>query len=207
MHSCCFLVNFLLALSLKMLEKYILFFRRQGVSSSFLLIFSVLIASVIVCVAVVAIYACSLPSASKEAFSTLFMVAVSSYTVGNILGLIFGIPKTVQDQTGKTSQQKKLVYHVNTSLEQISDWLTKMIIGAGLVELKDLTVFLVSISKKIAEDIAHEQAQSIIIASILCFFILGFFVTYLSTRLYIANALVKANAELQETSEEKPINS
>jgi hypothetical protein len=31
--------------------------------------------------------------------------------------------------------------------------------------------------------------------------ILGFFVTYLSTRLYIANTLALANAELQEDAE------
>jgi hypothetical protein len=32
--------------------------------------------------------------------------------------------------------------------------------------------------------------------------ILGFFVTYFGTRLYIANALASANAELQEISKE-----
>ena len=188
-----------------MLKNFILFFQKEGVSSSFQFIFLTLIGSLLACICIIAIYACSLSGNCREAFTTLFMVAVSSYAIGNILGLIFGIPKTVQDQTGTPLEQKKLFYQVNTSLEQISDWLTKMIIGAGLVELKGLTVFLVSISKKIAADIGYDKAQSIIISSMLCFFILGFFVTYFSTRLYIANALAEANAELQETSEENPM--
>ncbi len=184
------------------MKNIILFFRREGINSNFIFIFSTLIASLLVCLCVVAIYAYSLHSKSLEAFSTLFMVVISSYAIGNILGLIFGMPKTVQEQAEKSSSKKQLTYNINTSLEQISDWLTKMIIGAGLVELKDITAFLANISKEISADIGHENAQSIVIASILYFMILGFFVTYFSTRLYIANALAAANAELQESSEE-----
>jgi hypothetical protein len=129
------------------------------------------------------------------------MIAASSYTIGNILGFLFGIPKTIQHEKNP-SKTDNVDYQVNTSLEQISDWLTKMIVGAGLVELKDIKTSLVSISARIASDIGNERSQSIIIASIICFMIIGFFVTYLSTRLYIADALADANAELQKDSKE-----
>ncbi|MCI5149600.1 MAG: hypothetical protein D3916_09475 [Candidatus Electrothrix sp. MAN1_4] len=185
-----------------MIKKVISFFQRKGLTSSFLFIFSALIISLIICVCIIGIYSCSLSNNRTGVFATIFMVASSSYAIGNILGLIFGIPKTVQGQTKSLSPQKRISYQVNTSLEQISDWLTKMIIGAGLVELKDITIFLVNISKKISLDINHPHAQSIIVASILCFMILGFFVTYFSIRLYIANALAAANTQLQEGSEE-----
>jgi hypothetical protein len=52
-------------------------------------------------------------------------------------------------------------------------------------------------------DIGPQSSQSIVIASIICFMVLGFFVTYFSTRLYIANALASANAELQEFSDKR----
>ncbi|WP_446011014.1 hypothetical protein [Candidatus Electrothrix sp.] len=99
--------------------------------------------------------------------------------------------------------ENRISYQINTNLEQISDWLTKMLVGAGLVEFKELVKFLVNISTDISADIGHPNAQSIIIASILCFAILGFFITYFGTRLYIANALASANTELQGISEEK----
>ena len=166
----------------------------------FLFIILCLVAALAVCFFVIVIYSKSLLGNHNGACATLFMVAASSYAIGNILGFLFGIPKTIQ---GENDSLKKgnVDYQVNISLEQISDWLTKMIVGAGLVELKDIKTALVNISAKIASDIGNEQAQSIIISSIICFMILGFFVTYLSTRLYIANAIAKANSELKEDTE------
>lgn len=176
--------------------------RKEGLSSRFLLILICLVISLFICFCIIALYSYSVSSNSCGVFATLFMVASSSYAVGNILGFLFGIPKTVQSQTDSASIKKDTTYQVNTSLEQISDWLTKMIIGAGLVEMKDIVRVLEDISANIASDIGNTKSQSIIIASIICFMILGFFVTYLSTRLYIANALAAANAELQEDAEE-----
>lgn len=177
------------------------FLRKEGIASSFLFILFCLIVALIACFFIVVIYSRSLSANYNGACAVLFMVAASSYAVGNILGFLFGIPKTVQGQKNP-SETDNVGYQVNTSLEQISDWLTKMIVGAGLVELKDIKTALINISAKIASDIGNEQAQSIIISSIICFMILGFFVTYLSTRLYIANALAKANSKLQEDVEE-----
>jgi hypothetical protein len=187
-----------------MIRNIISFLRKEGVATSFFFILLCLIAALVACFFVVIIYSQSLPSNSKGACAILFMVAASSYTIGNILGFLFGIPKTVQDER-KASQTGKVGYQVNTSLEQISDWLTKMIVGAGLVELKDIKTALVNISVKVASDIDNPKSQSIIISAIICFLILGFFVTYLSTRLYIANALASANTELEETSENNPM--
>ncbi|MGR0482735.1 MAG: hypothetical protein ACTFAL_15405 [Candidatus Electronema sp. V4] len=183
------------------MKKIVNLLRQQGLSSSFILTFSCLIFVLLVCLFVLVLYSHSLPANSNGACATLFMVVSSSYAVGNILGFLFGIPKTIQGEKDP-SKTDNVGYQVNTSLEQISDWLTKMIVGAGLVELKDIKTSLVSISAKISRDIGNTQSQSIVIASIICFMILGFFVTYLSTRLYIANALAAANAELQEDAEE-----
>lgn len=187
------------------MKKILSFLRKEGVSSSFVFILLCLVCALILCFFVVIIYSKSLPTANSHgACATLFMVAASSYTIGNILGFLFGIPKTIQSEKNPSTADN-IDYQVNTSLEQISDWLTKMIVGAGLVELKDIKTSLVSISARIASDINNGQSQSIIIASIICFMILGFFVTYLSTRLYIANALAEANVELQEDAEENKL--
>jgi hypothetical protein len=182
-----------------MIKGIVSFFRREGVTSSFLFIFSSLIAALLFCFGTLVLYASSLPNNFCRAFAILFMVAASSYAIGNVLGFLFGIPKTIQDQKNSS----EVTYQVNTSIEQLSDWLTKMIVGAGLVELKDLIALIRNISAKVVADIGSQSSQSIVIASIICFMVLGFFVTYFSTRLYIANALASANAELQEFSDEK----
>src|SRR5262245_229949 len=68
--------------------------------------------------------------------------------VGCLLGFLFGIPRTLQRGSDAGSHQSKAglggedsvglpahrFFISNTSLEDISDWLTKIIIGIGLVQ-------------------------------------------------------------------------
>jgi hypothetical protein len=61
---------------------------------------------------------------------------------GVLVGFIFGIPRaSEQAQTaspdGKPSSASRGL-RVNTNLEQISDWLTKIIVGVSLVQAKDI---------------------------------------------------------------------
>jgi hypothetical protein len=82
-----------------------------------------------------------------------FLTAGAAWLTGALLGFLFGIPHTrgeAQEKTehpstttklpGEKSQQTKEVaqYEPSTSLEQISDWLTKIIVGVGLTKLSDI---------------------------------------------------------------------
>src|SRR6185503_13654313 len=59
------------------------------------------------------------------------LVALAPAAVGALLGFVFGIPKTLQSNAPPAADGKA-AYQVNTNLEQISDWLTKMLVGVGL---------------------------------------------------------------------------
>jgi hypothetical protein len=48
------------------------------------------------------------------------------------VGFLFGIPHTVQGTAAPTDGTQ---YQGNTNLEQVSDWLTKIIVGVGLVQI------------------------------------------------------------------------
>ena len=183
-------------------------FQKEKISFSFVFIFVCLVFVSVLLGFVIAMYSTSLNvENTTAALTTLLMVAASSYLIGNVLGFLFGLPRTLQDRAENNQQEKdpakKIAYQINTNLEQVSDWLTKMLIGVGLVEIKNLMEFVVKISSKISSDIGHPNAESIIVASIICFTILGFFVTYFSTRLYISSALASADVGLQEISTEE----
>ncbi len=75
------------------------------------------------------------------------ILGLSSFVVGILLGFIFGIPKSSifnqndsppfspnSNQSDNSIENSSLRYQPSTNLEQISDWLTKIIIGIGLVE-------------------------------------------------------------------------
>jgi hypothetical protein len=72
---------------------------------------------------------------SGSVFSVAIMIAVASMLAGGLVGFLFGIPGTIQqaregEDTSLESQQsenKPLTYAPNTNLEQISDWLTKIL--------------------------------------------------------------------------------
>jgi tetratricopeptide (TPR) repeat protein len=89
-------------------------------------------------------------------WSVSLAVAFAATMVGALLGFLFGIPRSLQQEasnppaTGDTGQQQggksKLpalqAFRSNTSLEEISDWLTKIIIGIGLVQFQTFVAYL-----------------------------------------------------------------
>jgi hypothetical protein len=61
--------------------------------------------------------------------------------VGLLGGFLFGIPRSVPVGAGPDDHTHGS-HAVNTKLEQISDWLTKILIGIGLVELARISGYL-----------------------------------------------------------------
>jgi hypothetical protein len=53
---------------------------------------------------------------------------------GCLVGFLFGLPKTAPSQTSRQVGS----YLPSTNLPEVSDWLTKLLLGAGLVQLTHL---------------------------------------------------------------------
>ncbi len=64
------------------------------------------------------------------------MILFASAAVGTTAGFIFGVPKSIAVLSGDSVNVR--VYRPNSSLETISDWLTKIIVGVGLIEFRQL---------------------------------------------------------------------
>lgn len=147
--------------------------------------------------------------------------ALACLASGGIIGFLFGIPRVVQkddtrvavEATAKTgssssdslidptqSTQPTYRMQVNTNLEQISDWLTKIIVGIGLIELRRLPSAMDSLSRFIASGMgAQPQSQVFAGALIIYFAVLGFLGGYLITRIYLAGAFYRADWGAQNT--------
>lgn len=116
------------------------------------------------------------------------LLALAAATVGALLGFTFGIPKTVANasETGAVSR-----FAGNTNFDQISDWLTKILVGAGLVELYKIGGFFQDITRTL-QPYLGSAAPAVIPTIIVTYSITGFLTTYLWARLYLI-------AQLQET--------
>jgi hypothetical protein len=150
----------------------------------------------------------SLQSPSWPQFVSIFAVTIgvssAALLMGGLVGFLFGIPKSMQQDNSasdgseasgeKSARKKEIGYMANTNLEQISDWLTKIMVGVGLTQLIQVPGNL----KKYADYVApalgdFPSSKAFAIAILLYFLICGFLVAYLWTRGYLAGALRMAD--------------
>lgn len=138
---------------------------------------------------------------------TSLMWAGATSSLGWLLGFLFGIPKFLaktdsvtttpakppQDPTSEPTPRKKSKAGVNTNLEEISDWLTKIIVGVSLVEAQKIKAALGEAAMLIAKGLGGPDQVSFAYALMLYFSVSGFLGSYLLTRLYLQRALDDAS--------------
>jgi hypothetical protein len=152
--------------------------------------------------------------------------AVGIWCAAMLLGFLFGIPKVLQGQNGptppppatsapgsesgaasaSTSASVAIAYRqrVNTNLEDISDWLTKIIVGVTLVQLKQLPAQFNALADQIVGNVTSPgNHRGFGLAMIVAFATLGFLFGYLVTRLYIQGALFRAERGLDGAEDEE----
>lgn len=87
------------------------------------------IVAFLVGVAAIAIYAAG--ASFARIFSMFLLVGIAAWLAGGVLGFLFGVPR-FQSSPGGGAAGLASSFIPNTNLEQVSDWLTKIIIGATL---------------------------------------------------------------------------
>ncbi len=157
-------------------------------------------------------------------FGLTLLVACAFFSVGVLLGFLFAIPKSLsQSSPHKADQATGLpppptsatgaIFGVNSNLEEISDWLTKIIVGLGLVNLKMIPGLLGRLAHYFSFPYPPGTSESPTLATILFFSVDGFFLGYLMTRLYLQLAFTRAArassveeiaAKLREQAESSP---
>jgi hypothetical protein len=122
--------------------------------------------------------------------------------MGFFLGFLFGIPKVLQGNRATTLKPSTTStpygQRVNTNLEDISDWLTKIIVGLGIYELRRIPAWMGMLANYFAT--GHYLTgplsfplESAFSAAIVFFTICGFLLGYLITRIYLQRALAHAD--------------
>jgi tetratricopeptide (TPR) repeat protein len=123
---------------------------------------------------------------------TALLWALACLACGGFIGFLFGIPKVLQHEDGSASQYS---IRINTNLEQISDWLTKIIVGITLIQLEKAPERLNRASEFIAYSLGGIGEKYFAGALLLYFSIGGFLGAYLLTRLFLTGAFSRADQE------------
>ena len=142
--------------------------------------------------------------AGATIFGIGIMFAGASFLVGNLIGFLFGIPRALRQsfpdtpQSAGSSESQSAINHpsysTNTNLEQISDWLTKILVGVGLTQLSEISrnvnAMAVDMGKALGALDGNCTGNTAFAGAIIVYFVIfGFLVCYLWTRLYLQRAL------------------
>lgn len=136
-------------------------------------------------------------------------VAGASTVFGWLLGLLFGIPRTLArpqpaatpDASGPRAPEKAAsTSRVNTNLEDISDWLTKTLIGVGLTQLNTFPTKIWTFAELInTSGFGWSSHGSLLGVGLLLYFLPGgFWLGYVATR----TVLTKLFDSVEEATDE-----
>ena len=161
--------------------------------------------------------------------ATLLALAFACFAIGGLLGFLFSIPRTAsapppepptadaedggdpsqahtEAQAAPTRPRSVASHQVNTNLEEISDWLTKIVVGVSLVQLTEIIGFIDKTTANIQADFPTAcgagQTGCIVglgtfsAAVIILFFAIGLLFGYLWTRLMVQGAIKDADLSL-----------
>ena len=134
-----------------------------------------------------------------EIFGPAMMVAVAGMMIGGLLGFLFAVPRSKSSDTGNRTDEDR-PFITNTNLEQISDWLTKIIVGVSLIQLDDIVARLGQLTSSLAAMFGGEaNASKAMAAGTIIFFpAVGFLIGYVATRTIITVLFGLIHSSLSE---------
>jgi hypothetical protein len=158
--------------------------------------------------------------------ATAVILAAGSAMSGGLLGFLFGLPRgrraeppsprqppeeSTPIQTPATSprssvgpgMEREVATRPNTNLEDISDWLTKILVGVGLTQLASIGDGLRRLSSAVAPSLGGTANSGAFgLALMITYSLIGFMVGYLWTRFYLPLVLERAESEVWEEVQE-----
>jgi len=127
-------------------------------------------------------------------------VAAASMTSGSLFGFLFGIPRgpALAESPDKASTAGN--FRPSNSLEQVTEWLTKILVGAGLVQLTKLSGALSTVGDAVKNSLDPQLSGTKVVTQlvVVAFLLYGFLITYLWTRINYNRIQVLSDRDLQD---------
>ena len=136
------------------------------------------------------------PKGGAETFATAGIWALACLASGLFAGFLFGIPKVHQELPGNHADKVAVnAYNqqVNNNLVEVSDWLCKIIVGVGLIELRNVPDRIDQLAAALSRDLGMGFSHAYAGGLIVYFIALGFLSGYILTRLFMAKEFRNAD--------------
>jgi hypothetical protein len=128
-------------------------------------------------------------------------LGAASAVIGGLLGFLFGIPHALQRGPGQ--RRDGVRFESNTNLEQISDWITKILVGISLVQIGNAGPTLGRLATAIGPMLGGDPASPGFGLALCLFALLAWFLlTYMWTSVLYRQVLELADRDLSKTVKE-----
>lgn len=140
-------------------------------------------------------------------FGFLFTIAGAAFAFGGLIGFLFAVPQalaeptatilnTLQSNNGDststqglnapmTKQERVRRFVANSNLIEVSDWLTKIIVGITLVNLSNLPKHIGNYAKHVTGNLSITGLESTVLTASLLYVVMGFIFVYLWGQMYL----------------------
>lgn len=139
------------------------------------------------------------PAQAKHG-ATVVLWACACLSVGAFVGLLFGIPRMRQRSLAGGDEGKdagaKYQPEINNNLIEVSDWLTKIIVGVGLVQLTSLPAKMKLVAQPLALCLGERCGLAVAVGVIVYFTAAGFLAGYINARTFVAVMFRKSDDQL-----------
>lgn len=145
------------------------------------------------------VYAFSTPGSHLTYWGVGMMTGLAAFLTGCLAGFLFGIPRAVS--TGAIRQRTGTTeYSPSSNLAEVSDWLTKLLLGAGLVQLTHLGAPIASLIDHVAGGLhgpaGPSQAATVMAGAILFgYTAIGLLNSYVITTMWYQDRLIKHSVQ------------
>jgi hypothetical protein len=134
-----------------------------------------------------------------------FLLFVAAGAVGSALGFLFGLPRarltdqlTTADKTRHESRAPSSHYLANSNLIKVSDWLTTIVIGLGLVNLGEAVPTLRTLAAALQAPLGGAPyAGAIGISTLIGGCIVGFVLVYVYTSIRVRQLLEDSDRQTE----------
>jgi hypothetical protein len=135
------------------------------------------------------VFSMSADSDKGQVFAAAVLTSVAALVVGALLGFLFALPRYREEESpGESIRSSRLT--VNANLEQISDWLTKILVGIGLIELGRIGPSLGNLVTNLGLAFGGSSTARTTAGATLAFYsVMGFLMGYLLTRTLLTQIL------------------
>jgi hypothetical protein len=136
------------------------------------------------------------------------MFAGGAQVAGGVLGFLFALPRsiTVGIPTGKDGQSRELrgiTVRPNTNLEEVSDWITKIIIALTLTQLGKIPNAAGRLFVILGRSLGGSPQDVVFTGSLVVYnFLVGFLMGWLITRMFMGRWMAASDEPLADAAEE-----